>query len=201
MCVCVFVPVVETSLRIVSLYATCSGPRWVSMPYSLLIRSWMISMCSSPIPHRMVWGCGVIRQLVDSLWLRWSWLIPWWYYYLAGIRVNPDFKTGVFSLEAAECVLKIYQEEIQCVSDGKACRSVCSKRNIHVTDQPVWPWWAAQWCRRRRDQGPPPLRGPRWPAHHASSLPRRHFGLGGLRLLPTTSTKRWCPRWLSSMRA
>lgn len=97
------------------------------MPYSLLIRSWMISMCSSPIPHRMVWGWGVIRQLVDSLWLRWSWLIPWWYYYLAGIRVNPDFKTGVFSLEAAECVLKIYQEEIQCVSDGKLAGAFVAK--------------------------------------------------------------------------
>lgn len=43
--------------------------------------------------------------------------------YLARVRVNPDFKTGVFSLEAVECILKIFKarkkKEKLLVSDYK----------------------------------------------------------------------------------
>lgn len=129
------IPVVETSLRIVSLYATCSGPRWVSRPYSLLIRSWMISMWSSPIPHKMVWRTESEKHfswliVADGLTTR-VYLIQWWQY-LARIGVHSDFKTGVLSLEAAECILKIFQDKKNGVTT-----SSCMQQSYNLCDWPA----------------------------------------------------------------
>lgn len=48
------VSVAWTAFKMVSCYATCRGPRYVSTPYSLLIWSRIISICNFPIPHTTV---------------------------------------------------------------------------------------------------------------------------------------------------
>ena len=85
----VIIPVAEAWFRTVSRYATCRGPRCVSMPYSLLIRSWRISMCNSPIPHKMVLGrklgkCSVfdkreIKKKISANNWRYEYKLKFWY--------------------------------------------------------------------------------------------------------------------------
>lgn len=81
------------------------------MPYSRRIRSCTISMCSSPIPQRIVWGgrtgddrlCGgASANKVPSP--------PVGSSYLARVGVDPDFEAGVLSLEAVERVLEIFNK-------------------------------------------------------------------------------------------